>query len=450
MQFNSSISGQNKGYPVSAVNNKVETAENNASIVLGSWQGTSNRPCILIADDNKLVRLKLARLLEGTANIDLLIAEDGQQAWEMLQERQDIQVCILDWEMPGLDGIDVCRRIRASSRKHYAYVIILTGRTERSDLYEGLRAGADDYITKPFDPIELQLKLQIALRLTNLECMLEEQNRELEAAYEIVAEGLRAAGRVQRQLMPDHRYLAEMARRHRTFVQSAYEPCQTLGGDVICVAETLGGELALCLADVSGHGIAAAMAAVLLHSCIRAAIEMDSDPRQVLARANRFCCDELPTEVYATMVYALINPVDGRIRIIIAGHPSPVYCYSNGDQAELDSTMPPLGLFDDAADAAGIIEMQMQNGDQLVLYTDGAIETRNNRGEFFDITHLRSVLADQVASGNSFIPQAVVRAVRDWRGEKVPLEDDLSVLSMAYQPMPSRHDMPGLLAQTSH
>ncbi|MCC7479679.1 SpoIIE family protein phosphatase [bacterium] len=428
----------------------MDTADNSTSLVLGSWQGTSSRPCILIADDNKLVRLKLARLLEGTANIDLLVAEDGEQAWDMLQKRPDIQVCILDWEMPGMDGVEVCRRIRASNRPHYSYVIILTARSERSDLYEGLRAGADDYITKPFDPIELQLKLQIALRITNLEQMLEEQNRELEAAYDIVAEGLQAAGRVQRQLMPDARALADMARRHRTFIQSAYEPCQTLGGDVICVQEASEDRVAICLADVSGHGIAAAMSAVLLHSCVRAAIEHDCTPQYVLERTNRFCCDELPAEVYATLVYALLDPRSGRLQLVVAGHPAPVYCSAGGLMQELESCMAPLGLFDDAADALEPIEMQMVNGDQLVIYTDGVIETRGPQGEFFELRRLRQVLGDQIASSNSFIPQALVRAVREWRGgPKVPLEDDMSVLSIAYMPMPSRHDMPQLVAQVN-
>lgn len=390
------------------------------------------RPVVLIAEDNRLVRLKLARLLETEAELDVLIAEDGARALELLAERPDIQICLLDWEMPGCDGLDVCRQIRATSRRHYTYVMMLTARTEREDMYEGLRAGADDYLTKPFDPVELQLKIQAAVRITSLERLLETQNRELESAYAIVAEGLEAAGRVQMGLLPERRYLADISRRLGITIRRVYEPCQTLGGDVICVAEPRGEKLAVCIADVSGHGIAAAMSAALLHSSLRSTIDLDPTPSAVLSRANRFCCEELPEEVYATAAYALIDLKAAELELCICGHPTPMLLRGNEDQAGIPVVNPPLGLFELLADDFIVHTYSLQAHDRLVLFTDGAVEARNMKGEFFSIENLADFVLRCSREENADIPNQLIAALHAWRGFGIPLEDDVSLLTLEF------------------
>ncbi len=134
---------------------------------------------ILVADDESLARSLLQFQLEQWGH-SVLSAENGAQAWELFQSH-DCQIVITDWMMPEMTGIDLLRKIRASDRAGYVYVILLTSKTEKEALVTGLTTGADDFLTKPVDPVELQARLQPSLRIIDLERRLAERNRELES-----------------------------------------------------------------------------------------------------------------------------------------------------------------------------------------------------------------------------------------------------------------------------
>ena len=135
---------------------------------------------ILIADDGPVPRMMLARTLERW-KFDVLVAEDGAAAWDLLREQRPA-MAILDWMMPGLDGIELCRRIRANPGCAHMYVILLTSRDDRSDTVTGLDAGADDYLVKPFDPDELRARVGVGVRVATLQERLAERVVELQAA----------------------------------------------------------------------------------------------------------------------------------------------------------------------------------------------------------------------------------------------------------------------------
>jgi len=118
---------------------------------------------ILIADDDRTTTVMLGRTLEGWG-FRVSVVHDGVAAWARMTDVEPPALVIADWMMPGLDGLEICRRIRAASVASYAYVILLTARTSRQDLVEGLEAGADDYLTKPFDPDELRARIHVGQR----------------------------------------------------------------------------------------------------------------------------------------------------------------------------------------------------------------------------------------------------------------------------------------------
>ena len=135
---------------------------------------------IMIAEDEPVSRRLLeATLLRSGYQVDSV--GDGERAWELLQNDRDIQLAVLDWMMPGVDGIEVCRRLRARAGA-YVYVILLTARDRKEDIVVGLEAGADDYITKPFDAQELNSRIRSGERIVRLEAGLETKVRELEEA----------------------------------------------------------------------------------------------------------------------------------------------------------------------------------------------------------------------------------------------------------------------------
>jgi DNA-binding response OmpR family regulator len=122
---------------------------------------------VLIADDDPVSRRVLARMLTGWG-YEVTEARDGQQAWEGLAQTDAPRLAILDWMMPGMTGPMVCRELRRSRREPYTYVLLLTARTERQDVIEGMDSGADDYLTKPFDAEELQVRLRAGRRILEL------------------------------------------------------------------------------------------------------------------------------------------------------------------------------------------------------------------------------------------------------------------------------------------
>jgi diguanylate cyclase (GGDEF)-like protein len=100
---------------------------------------------------------------------EIVVARDGNQSWEMLQRQDAPHLVLLDWMMPGMDGVEVCSRLRALEKGVRPYVIMLTGRSQKQDLLHGFDAGADDYVTKPADPDELNARIRAGERIINLQ-----------------------------------------------------------------------------------------------------------------------------------------------------------------------------------------------------------------------------------------------------------------------------------------
>jgi two-component system, cell cycle response regulator len=111
----------------------------------------------------------MLRAMLTKGGYDAVLAHDGNEAWKLLQDENPPRMAILDWMMPGMDGVELCRRIRAMAREPYIYILLLTSRTEAQDLIEGMEAGADDYLTKPFNTHELRVRLRAGMRILDLQ-----------------------------------------------------------------------------------------------------------------------------------------------------------------------------------------------------------------------------------------------------------------------------------------
>lgn len=133
---------------------------------------------ILIADDDPVSCRLLDRLLHKWG-YEVIAAHDGTEAWEVLQAEQAPRIALLDWMMPGMDGLEICRRVRARTAQSYVYIMLLTANDKVGNLVEGLESGADDYLTKPFHPQELKARLRVGLRMLDLESSLVEARENL-------------------------------------------------------------------------------------------------------------------------------------------------------------------------------------------------------------------------------------------------------------------------------
>ena len=136
---------------------------------------------VLIADDEAVCRCILeSTLAEG--GFEVTIATDGLEAWRAFQNPNPPALAILDWMMPGMDGVELCRKIRQNPQTLPPYLIVLTARSDKEDVVSGLNAGADDYITKPFSRAELRARLEVGVRIVGLQTSLAARVAELEEA----------------------------------------------------------------------------------------------------------------------------------------------------------------------------------------------------------------------------------------------------------------------------
>ncbi len=123
---------------------------------------------LLVADDSNVSRSMLSAITKSWG-YEVILAEDGEQAWQIMQENDAPQLLLLDWEMPKMNGIEVCERVIAKDPETPPYIVLLTSRSSSDDIVEGLSKGANDYLSKPFDTAELQVRLQVGKRMVEMQ-----------------------------------------------------------------------------------------------------------------------------------------------------------------------------------------------------------------------------------------------------------------------------------------
>lgn len=135
---------------------------------------------ILVAEDDPFFRKLLKRIL--ASDCEVVAVEDGNAAWRTMQENQKPMLAVLDWVMPGMAGPQICREARAHTGTVDTYIILLTAKNSPADILAGLRAGADDYVTKPFEPEELRARVRVGRRVIEMQAAMVRQAAELENA----------------------------------------------------------------------------------------------------------------------------------------------------------------------------------------------------------------------------------------------------------------------------
>lgn len=400
---------------------------------------------ILIADDDKIPLSLLQFQLEQWGHT-VLTATNGAHAWELFQNH-DFQVVITDWEMPRMTGIELLRNIRAVDRAEYVYVILLTSRSEQDSLITGLVTGADSYLTKPVNPIELQARLRPSQRIIDLEQRLAERQRELEdrhqrltAANAKMKRNLEAAAQIQQDFLPKR--LTDIPD-----VRFAwhYSPCDELAGDMLNVLPLDQDHVGVYMLDVSGHGVQAALLAVAVcrslschqdeSSVLWKRQDADSDyelqsPAAAVGLLNARLTAQSLSEQYFTLFYGILNRHSGEFRYTNAGHPPPVHVSETGLANLLTGDGMPVGITETDYDEH---RLELAPGERLVFYSDGVTETMNLSGELFGTLRLLETLQASYGRPLGTSLSEIVGQVAAWRGE-TPIHDDLSLLTLEYAP----------------
>lgn len=341
---------------------------------------------VLVADDSRAQRMVLAMSLSRWG-YRVTEAASGGEALDLCR-RTAFDIVISDWVMPGLSGPELCRAFRTLPQDGYCHFILLTSKSEKSEIAVGLEAGADDFLTKPVNAGELRARLRSAGRIIAMQRELVRKNQvvsdtlaELQKVHDSLDRDLIEARKLQQSLVRD---------RHHSFPGGAISllmrPSGHVGGDLVGWFEVDSHRRVIYSVDVSGHGVASAMMSARLSGFLSGSVPGQNvalrrladgrpsawPPEVVADRLNTFMLEELRVDHYFTLAYAEVDLRDGGVQLVQAGHPHPMILRANGDVDRLGSGGLPIGLI--AGARWDRTEAKLEPGDRLFLMSDGLTE----------------------------------------------------------------------------
>ncbi|MCW2991925.1 MAG: putative Serine phosphatase RsbU regulator sigma subunit [Solirubrobacterales bacterium] len=369
---------------------------------------------ILLAEDSAASRFLLQRAVQALGH-ECVVAEDGLQAWDRYKDSQP-EVVISDWIMPGLDGDELCRRIRADEGGPYTYFVMLTSLEDKEHVLRGMQAGVDDYLTKPLDRNDLGARLIAASRVTALHRQIVEQQRELENEVSM------AAG-IQMGLLPKEPPAVAGAD-----LAGVCLPAANVGGDYYDLILREDGRLVILIADVAGHSIGSALLMAMARSVLRREVAQGEPPSAILGATNTAMFHDLVSAgLFITMFCAVYDPETSRLTYANAGHNPPILARADGPTLELDGDGAAIGFlehvdFEELTDEIG-------PGDELLLYTDGVVEALGAGDEPFGEERLAETVSAMAPAGAAVTIDAIVAALNDFTGG-AHQRDDITMVAL--------------------
>ncbi len=388
---------------------------------------------ILVVDDSTEIRLIIKHYLtKFNHNVDLAV--DGGEAWEKITNNE-YQVIISDWKMPIMNGLELCKKIREAKFKNYIYFILLTGMSGKQNMLDSIKAGIDDFVSKPIDSDELEIRLTSAARVLNLEETLERKNEALEKINEQLSTDLKNATNTQISLLPANLNTEQFN------TAWYYKPAVFVGGDTFNYFSPSPEFLVFYKIDISGHGISAAMLSMSLQSTLGlkrglygGAITRESSyniPRVFAENLNKMMLQNT-TDHYLTMIFGIVDIKLNQLHYVQAGHPHPMFFNNEKDDlTEIDVDGFPIGLIEDVEYETQHIDYKP--GDKFIVYSDGINEVDSA------ITNKRlesNTLFEHFDAIRNLTPARMISKIKNtWlkQDQLKDLPDDISILIFEFK-----------------
>ncbi|MDU9004253.1 PP2C family protein-serine/threonine phosphatase [Sedimentitalea todarodis] len=394
---------------------------------------------VLLVDDSRLQRRIIASSLKKWG-FEVIEAESGDTAIELCRNfRPDL--VLSDWMMPGMSGLEFCRNFRDMSGADYAYFILLTSKSEKNEVAQGLDAGADDFLTKPVNADELRARISAGGRILDMQRELSDKNKlisdtldQLRVAYDTIDKDLIQAKKIQQSLVPEF---------SRSFGESQVslllKPCGHIGGDLVGMFSPNDDEVAFYSIDVSGHGITSAMMTAKLGGLLSSAYPDQNlgmerqangsytlrEPATVAEMLNERLLADSGIEEYFTMIYAVADLKTGVLKLVQSGHPYPLVLHADGRSEFVGEGGVPIGLLPKIR--CSQFKVELTPGDRLLLYSDGFTESRLTSGEMLEEQGLVDLIGGCQAkrAGKEFLDDLFWGLTQKMSAE-FGMEDDVS------------------------
>lgn len=375
---------------------------------------------VLVVDDSRAQRHILSMQLRrwGYRVSDCATAQDALA----ICVAQDVDIVISDWMMPGMTGLEFCREFRALARENYGYFVLLTSKSEKTEIADGLEAGADDFLAKPVAGNELRARLRAGERMLVMQAELLAKNKviantlnELQKLYDSLDRDLIEARKLQQTLIRDRVRDYGWAK-----VSLILRNSGRVGGDLVGSFPVDADRVAVFAIDVSGHGVASAMMTARLAGFLTGSSPDQNlaflkgsgtgpallSPEAVADRFNRLMLEEIQAEQYFTMVFAVADRRLGRLSLVQAGHPHPLLLRASGEVVRLGRGGMPVGLVPGATYDRD--EVAIGPGDRVLLVSDGFTECPVPGGMEFGEDGLRDSLGRSAGLSGSDLLEALV------------------------------------------
>ena len=366
---------------------------------------------VLVVDDVKANVDMLVEALRGDYKVS--VALDGESALRAV-ERNAPDLLLLDIVMPGVDGYEVCRRLRADSATREIPIMFLSALEDVQNKARGFELGANDYLTKPFEILEVKARVRSLLKAkAYADAVRAAQERDLAIAREIQMGILPAA-------------VAPLTVGTGLDVHAVIEPARQVGGDLFEVLRVSDGRLVVAVGDVCGKGIPAALFMAVTVTLLRTLARQLDEPKQILERLNDELAAQNPRGMFVTM--ACLDVRGGRVTCANAGHDSPLLVGPAGPpRSVFPSSGRVLGLFPGQQYSSETLDLAA--GDSLVLYTDGVTEATDAANGLFGEERLHACFAGGAGQTAADTVDRLLRAVRAFAGG-APQSDDITILAV--------------------
>jgi phosphoserine phosphatase RsbU/P len=381
----------------------------------------------LVVDDNEDNRYTLTRRLKREGYENLTIATDGQQALDLLQSRS-FDLVLLDVMMPGLNGYQVLERMRADDRLRHIPVIMISALDEVESVIRCIELGAEDYLSKPFNPTLLRARVGATLEKKRL------RDEILDVLNQIEGE-LQAARQIQLSMVPTE-FLVPTPDRP-VEVYATLEPARKVGGDLYDFFWGKDGRMYFVVADVCDKGAPAALFMArtktmirLIATLYRRSESVPIEPHEIIEKVNEGLSLENQQGMFVTVFLGIFDPDTATLSYCNAGHNLPYLLRSADGVSVLNSARgKPLGIrptFTYQTES-----MQLAPGDGLFVYTDGITEALNTAGELFSDERLEEALRALAAASAGEMVAGVMERVRAFIAN-ADQADDIAAMGLRF------------------
>jgi phosphoserine phosphatase RsbU/P len=366
---------------------------------------------VLIVDDAKPNVDMLVEALRGDFKVS--VALDGEAALRAVAKAPP-DLVLLDIVMPGIDGYEVCRRLRADPATREIPIMFLSSLEDVQDKARGFELGANDYLTKPFEILEVKARVRSLVKAkAYADAVRAAQERDLAIAREI-----------QMGILPSD--IPSITRGTGLDVHATIEPARQVGGDLFEVLRLSDDRVVVALGDVCGKGIPSSLFMAVTVTLLRTLARQLNGPGEILTRLNEELAAQNPRAMFVTM--ACLDVRGSRVTCANAGHDATLLVRRSGaTESVFASSGTVLGLFPGREYATETLELE--DGDSLVLYTDGVTDAADPEGGLFGEERLRACFAGGAGGTATETVDLLLRAVRAFAGG-APQSDDITILAL--------------------